>query len=45
VTVRPFAGRGPVALESPMTPGAEVSYSLVEIEGALVAERVKELAA
>jgi hypothetical protein len=43
--VVPFCGPGPVALEVPMAPGAEVSYSLVEIDGALVAEQVKERAA
>ncbi len=44
VTVRPFAGRGPVSLEQPLEPGTEVSYSLVEVEGALVAERVRAAA-
>lgn len=43
--VRPFCGPGPVALPVPMTPGAEVCYSLVEIDGALVAQQVRERAA
>jgi hypothetical protein len=40
-TVTPFSGPGPVALEQPLEPGSEVSYMLADIEGALVAERVK----
>jgi hypothetical protein len=43
--VIPFSGPGPVALDAPMAPGSEVSYVLAEIDGALVAERVKERAA
>ena len=42
--VIPFSGPGPVSLEQPLEPGIEVSYSLVEVEGALVAERVKAAA-
>lgn len=45
VTIVPFAGPGPVTLARPSVPGAEVTYSLAEIDGALVAERVKERAA
>lgn len=44
VTIVPFAGPGPVRLEQSLAPGAEVSYALAEIDGALIAERVKAAA-
>jgi hypothetical protein len=40
-TVVPFAGPGPVRLDQPLEPGTEVRYSLVEVDGVLVAERVR----